>query len=158
MPRSGMGPDMVVGSEPWHRALPSDWVPLIARDVAAQASGAATTEDNQSPFSNAYLTTQPAKRRKLASAGKPEGPVERVIAEALSDAIEEAGVAPAAGRQAVDSVADQVARNPALQEAVREESEAAMARRASKDEDFNARKDRFPRTRQFVKKRGEEEK
>ena len=32
-----MGPDMVVGSEPWHRALPADWVPIIARDIQRQA-------------------------------------------------------------------------------------------------------------------------
>lgn len=35
--RSAMGPDMAVGGEPWHRALPSDWVPIIARDIQRQA-------------------------------------------------------------------------------------------------------------------------
>jgi hypothetical protein len=28
---------MVVGGESWHRALPSDWVPIIARDIQRQA-------------------------------------------------------------------------------------------------------------------------
>ena len=35
--RGAVGPDMVVGGEPWHRALPSDWVPIIARDIQRQS-------------------------------------------------------------------------------------------------------------------------
>jgi hypothetical protein len=38
---------------------------------------------SQAPFSDAYLTTQPSKRRRLIAAEKPEGSVERVIAETL---------------------------------------------------------------------------
>ena len=30
--RSGSGPDMVIGREPWHRSVPEDWVPIITRD------------------------------------------------------------------------------------------------------------------------------
>jgi hypothetical protein len=37
LPRGSIGPDMVVGGEPWHRALPADWVPIIARDIQRQA-------------------------------------------------------------------------------------------------------------------------
>ena len=28
---------MLVGGEQWHRGLPSDWVPIIARDMQRQA-------------------------------------------------------------------------------------------------------------------------
>jgi hypothetical protein len=28
---------MVVGGEAWHRPLPADWVPIIARDIQRQA-------------------------------------------------------------------------------------------------------------------------
>ena len=37
LPRGSMGPDMLVGGEQWHRGLPSDWVPIIARDMQRQA-------------------------------------------------------------------------------------------------------------------------
>ncbi len=35
-PSSVSGPDMVVGSEPWHRAVPPEWVPVVARDSQMQ--------------------------------------------------------------------------------------------------------------------------
>ncbi len=49
LPRGSMGPDMVVGGEPWHRGLPSDWVPIIARDIQRQAE-----EGQQVTFANYY--------------------------------------------------------------------------------------------------------
>ncbi len=45
-PRGAIGPDMVVGGEAWHRPLPADWVPIIARDIQRQAEQEEQVREN----------------------------------------------------------------------------------------------------------------
>ena len=52
--------EVALGSSDWHSAVPTDWVPIIARDVVRQRRTGA-----QPPFSDAYLSGMPAKRRKV---------------------------------------------------------------------------------------------
>ena len=152
LPSSAMGPDMVVGGENWHRALPSDWVPIIARDVQAQAPGGSANME-QGPFSDAYLTTQPAKRRKLAAARKPEGSVEEVIAESIQDAVHQSGVRPMLGATGAATLSDMsrvVARDANLQQGVESEAMTALKRRIKMDSDVQDRK--HPNAKAFARK------
>ena len=56
--------------------LPPAWAPIIARDTA-EARGV------QPPYSEAYLSGQPNKRRKLNCDKKPRGDVENIISRSL---------------------------------------------------------------------------
>ncbi|PRD23629.1 UNVERIFIED_CONTAM: Large proline-rich protein BAG6 [Trichonephila clavipes] len=52
--------EVVLESDTWHSSVPQDWVPIITRDVQRQRRQAA-----QAPFSNAYLSGMPSKRRRM---------------------------------------------------------------------------------------------
>ena len=56
--------------------LPPAWAPIIARDTA-EARGV------QQPYSEAYLSGQPNKRRKLNCDKKPRGDVANIISRSL---------------------------------------------------------------------------
>lgn len=67
-------PNIVLGSESWHSQVPEDWVPIIARDSQKQRR-----QNPQGPFSDAYLSGMPSKRRKIINSAKPEGSLSQVI-------------------------------------------------------------------------------
>ncbi|KAK2583506.1 hypothetical protein KPH14_009466 [Odynerus spinipes] len=108
---------------PGHEALPSEWIPIIARDGVRQrrqlqmqgmANGTVTT------FSDAYLGGLPTKRRKLIEQQKPRllvsptpnhsaitASVERLVREGVSRA----------GIEEVDGAAVAVATDPGVRRA-----------------------------------------
>lgn len=57
-----------------------DWVPIIARDTQRQRR-----QSSQKPFSDAYLSSLPPKRRKLITSAKPQGNLSQVISGEFSD-------------------------------------------------------------------------
>lgn len=81
-------PDVILGAEQWHNAVPPDWVPIISRDRERQRRQAV-----QGPLSDAYLTGMPSKRRKVVASAKPHTNLARVITESMSSALGAAGVA-----------------------------------------------------------------
>jgi len=52
-----------------------DWVPIIARDTQRQRR-----QNPQPPFSDAYQTGMPSKRRKIVTTAKPQGSLSQIIA------------------------------------------------------------------------------
>lgn len=163
LPRSGMGPDMVVGSESWHRALPSDWVPIVARDSRLQnntsgrmAAAAASRGDNaggqvQAPFSDAYLSTQPAKRRKIAAEEKPDGDLDKLISDTLQDAIRSTGAQPT--NAPVASMVAEVSANERVREAVEGEVLGAVRGRIERDQEYKIHISRYPQSSAFLAKK-----
>lgn len=67
-------PNVVIGSEPWHTVTPRDWIPIITRDIQRQRR-----QNAQPPFSDAYLSGMPSKRRKIVASKKPQGNVSQLI-------------------------------------------------------------------------------
>ena len=68
------------------------------------------------PYSDAYLSGQPSKRRKLNAESKPpRGEVGRLLQQSLQEAVDQTGLQPAEGAAAV---AEQVAANSAVQDSV----------------------------------------
>ncbi|KAG7203619.1 hypothetical protein KM043_013656 [Ampulex compressa] len=94
-------------SFPGHEALPSDWVPIIARDgvrqrrqlqVQGMANGGVTT------FSDAYLGGLPTKRRKLIEQQKSRLLVSPTPNDSTLTAFVERLVRESAGRAGVEEV------------------------------------------------------
>ena len=89
-------------------SLPSSWLPIISADQAVPVV-------RSQPYSDAYLSGQPSKRRKLNAESKPHGDVGRLLTQSLQEAVEQTGLQPAGGVQAL---AESVAANSAVQDTV----------------------------------------
>ena len=67
------------------------------------------------PYSDAYLSGQPRKRRKLNADSKPRGDVNSLLSQSLQEAMDQTGLQPSEGAAAA---LDQVVANSAVQETV----------------------------------------
>ncbi|KAL1421297.1 hypothetical protein MTO96_023263 [Rhipicephalus appendiculatus] len=124
----------------WHASVPSEWVPIITRDIQRQRRQAA-----QPPFSDAYFCGMPSKRRKIMNGSGAAAENAGSLTEALQRAVQRAGVrAPRSGMEAFLSEARQ---NPSLQAAHKLQLRQAVRERLSSDPDFRA--DRFPNAHKF---------
>lgn len=130
------------GLEPegWHGAVPPAWVPIITRDVRQ-------TVPRSTPYSDAYGSGQPSKRRKLNKEKKPRGEVRDVIADSLQEALEGTGLEPVSGAERLLAAASG---SSILKSAVEEVTRVSIQERIEKDSDFNP--DQFPSARSFIKK------
>jgi len=122
-------------------SLPPAWVPIISRDHAMPTT-------SQAPHSDAYLSGQPSKRRKLNTECKPRGEVHRLIEQSLKEAMDQTGLQPAAGANAV---IEQVVASRNVQVAVEEMARESFQERSREGEDFQPEK--FPSVDKFVKKK-----
>ncbi|XP_032668447.1 large proline-rich protein bag6 isoform X2 [Odontomachus brunneus] len=106
-----------------HEALPSDWVPIIARDGVRQRRQLqmqGVTNSGVTTFSDAYLGGLPTKRRKLIEQQKPRllvspTPNHSTIAASMERLVRE-GVG-RAGVEEVEGAAVAVAADPAVRRA-----------------------------------------
>jgi len=121
--------------------LPPAWAPIIARDTEGRGG-----RQVSQPYSEAYMSGQPSKRRKLNTEKKPRGDVSSIIARSLQDAIEQTGLEPSNS-----SVVTEVAAAPAMQEAVELYTRQNFQDRIEGDSDFQENKERFPSVQSFYK-------
>lgn len=121
--------------------LPSAWLPIISADQAVPVV-------RSQPYSDAYLSGQPSKRRKLNAESKPHGDVGRLLHQSLQEAVEQTGLQPAGGLQAL---ADTVAANSAVQETVEQMLTNTIQDHSQNKDNFSG--DKFPAINKFVKKK-----
>merc|ERR1712227_819775 len=121
-------------------SLPPSWLPIISRDTTVPVP-------RSNPYSDAYLSGQPSKRRKLNADSKPRGDVARLLQQSLSEAIDQTGLQPAVGAAAV---AEQVTANSAVQDTVETMLRDTIQNRSGDRENFS--RERFPATNKFIKK------
>ena len=140
MSSGGIDSTISIGTQPWHGTVPSSWVPIMARDVNRQNS-----QEDQRPFSDGYISSQTAKRRRLAGKSKPEGNVEQFIAETLDTSIRTSEVQPI---NPVEEVIRETSGQASLQESLRQNFQTNISRRINRDADFHPEK--FPNSRDFA--------
>ncbi|XP_039287424.1 large proline-rich protein BAG6 [Nilaparvata lugens] len=128
-------PDVIIGSETWHSSLPSDWVPIITRDTQRQRR-----QSSQPPFSDAYLSGMPSKRRKIITAAKPQGSLSQVISENMQTAVSLAGVV-APGVETA-TVAQDASGDASLRLAYRDEVRSSVRRSLQSHPDYSP--DKYP--------------
>jgi len=129
-----------VEPEGWQGAVPPQWVPIIAHDSAQPTS-------EESPYSDAYISGQPRKRRRLNEEQKPHGRSADIISESLKEAVESTGITPVGGLEnLLCSGGGSAGVNSALQDL----TSASIQERVEKDADFSPEK--FPETQTFLKK------
>ncbi|KAK7074122.1 hypothetical protein SK128_012406 [Halocaridina rubra] len=128
-----------MGSQPWHSAVPQDWIPIITRDVERQRRGVPETA-----LSDAYLCGMPLKRRKIASQHKPHGSVQQVVQDTLRQSMRGAGV----NCLVMDSVAGEAANQ--LGESFASHVRSSLRDRLDKNKDFKPEK--FPKSEQNIRK------
>ncbi|XP_071529720.1 uncharacterized protein [Panulirus ornatus] len=127
------------GPQPWHSAVPQDWLPVITRDVERQRRGVPDTS-----LSDAYLCGMPMKRRKLASQHKPHGSVQQVVQDTLRHSMRGAGV----NRVVMDSVAGEAASQ--LEEPFAVHMRTSLRERLIHNKDFHPEK--FPKSEEHIRK------
>lgn len=128
-----------VGSQPWHSAVPQDWLPVITRDVDRQRRGVPDTA-----LSDAYLCGMPLKRRKIASQHKPHGSVQQVVQDTLRQSMRGAGV----NCLVTDSVSGEAANQ--LGESFADHVRSSLRDRLDQNKDFKPEK--FPKSEQNIRK------
>lgn len=151
-------PAVVVGSEPWHAHLPSNWLPVITRDIARQRR-----QNTQGPYSDAYISGMSSKRRKLIAETKPPSDVTSLIADgvrqafhgaAVNPAVVSAGAAggsgPSAPPASLDELANTIADDAALHSSYCEAMRASVRERLAKDPNYDAK--RFPNCSKYFEK------
>ncbi|KAL0280072.1 UNVERIFIED_CONTAM: hypothetical protein PYX00_001471 [Menopon gallinae] len=126
-------PDVLIGSETWHNALPSEWVPIITRDTQRQRR-----QSSQKPFSDAYLSSLPAKRRKLIASSKPQGNLSQVISDGVRQAINAAGIS----SPVAEKVIAEAGKDDVLQAAYKEQERVCVSADLKRNPDFSP--SRFP--------------
>ncbi|CAH0547365.1 unnamed protein product [Brassicogethes aeneus] len=127
-------PNIVLGSEPWHAQVPADWVPIIARDAQKQRR-----QNPQGPFSDAYLSGMPSKRRKIVNSSKPQGSLPQVISESVRQAVTSSGLASAAP---LDAVVQAAGESIEIQTAYRNLLRSSVQASLRENEDFTP--ERYP--------------
>ncbi|KAJ8919800.1 hypothetical protein NQ315_006329 [Exocentrus adspersus] len=127
-------PNIVIGSEPWHGQVPEDWVPIIARDAQKQRR-----QNPQGPFSDAYLSGMPSKRRKIVASGKPQGSLPQVITESVRQAVTATGLSSVAP---LETVAQAAGASTEIQAAYRSLLRSNVQANLRDNEDFTP--ERFP--------------
>uniref|UniRef100_A0A182NIL5 BCL2-associated athanogene 6 n=1 Tax=Anopheles dirus TaxID=7168 RepID=A0A182NIL5_9DIPT len=82
-------PTVEVGVESWHQHFPSNWLPIITRDLGRQRR-----QSPQAPFSDAYISGMSSKRRKLLAETKPPSDVHGLISDGVRRAFLGTGINP----------------------------------------------------------------
>ncbi|XP_044253618.1 large proline-rich protein BAG6 isoform X2 [Tribolium madens] len=134
-------PNIVLGSEPWHSQVPEDWVPIITRDVQRQRR-----QNPQPPFSDAYLSGMPTKRRKIVNSTKPQGSLPQVIAESVRRAVTATGLSSVAP---VEMVSQGAGESVDVQAAYRSLLRTTVQTALRDNEDFTP--ERFPNASTYFK-------
>ncbi|XP_050332976.1 large proline-rich protein BAG6 isoform X2 [Bactrocera neohumeralis] len=143
-------PNVNAGSEPWHRNFPTDWLPIITRDLHTQSAN----PPNQTPFSDAYISGMSAKRRKMIQNNKPPTDINALVARSVRKAIQTVGprasTTAAAESLTAEEITEAIANDATVHTSFRDAVRTNVRERLQKDTNYKAEK--FPHTAKFVNK------
>lgn len=158
-------PDVTPGSEAWHAHFPTQWLPVITRDIELQRNDKVKvylnlssfthlflfSQRTQEPFSDAYISGMSSKRRKLVTGTKPPTDPKQLLADTLKNAIQNAGSSSSSTRLSPAQIEERVntiASDSAVQSSFRERLRKDIKDKTDKDVDYDP--ERFPNCSKFV--------
>jgi len=118
-----------------------DWIPAIKQDREAL-----TRTRPQQPFSDAYLSGMPAKRRKLDPTQSETTTAPQLLEQTLQHAITTSGARPTSGAS-VEAIVSEAKDDPELVAALSETMYYNMRERLQGDKDYDP--ERFPNAQNF---------
>ena len=143
-PPSGNNVDSVpVRREDWHGVVPSEWVPIITRDVQQQ-----TLQPPQRPHSDAYLSGMPAKRRRLSRPEKELADGHMMLPRLVQQAADVVGAQPTSSLR---QLAVEAGSSDQLHNAYQTELSDFVISSAQSDCDFMP--DKYPKTQNLLTKK-----
>ncbi|XP_052223926.1 large proline-rich protein BAG6-like [Dreissena polymorpha] len=131
-------------SDGWESVVPSDWVPVIMRDIETQRGQAP-----QRPHSDVYMQGVPPKRRKMMADQKPgdlSNPA-HVLPDSIRQAVAAAAVEPISS---LDNLTTELASDSDLHDAFEAQLSRSLAQRLDNDTDYKS--NRFPNTEEYYHK------
>ncbi|XP_055700663.1 large proline-rich protein bag6-A isoform X5 [Phlebotomus papatasi] len=123
--------------QPWHRQFPTDWIPIITKDVQKQRR----PQSSQLPFSDAYLAGMSSKRRKMIACSKASTDVQEVVSEGVRQAIKATGLS-CASQTPVDDISRAIATDSSVQASYHDQMKEWMPHQYMDHPDYSP--DRFP--------------
>lgn len=135
-------PSVIVGSEAWHSNFPSNWLPVITRDITRQRR-----QSTQGPFSDAYISGMSSKRRKLISTTKASPDVPTLVSEGVRRVVQSSGLNSTNPNITIDDVTAAISTDTAVQSSYREAMKSSVQERLKNDPDYNA--ERFPNSSKY---------
>lgn len=136
------GPQITIGSKPWHSTVPHTWIPIMEEDTEKQRR-----EKPQRPFSDAYLHGVPKKRRRANATSASVQPLPNLISSMLEQAIDSTGARPTSGSSA-HQIAQEAARDERLVNSFERNLRRSLSNRITTDTDFDP--SRFPKTKDYL--------
>ncbi|XP_014777722.1 large proline-rich protein BAG6 isoform X2 [Octopus bimaculoides] len=136
-------PTTTSNGDDWCSVVPAEWVPIIRQDIQHQRR-----QNPQTPFSDAYLSGMPAKRRKM-NPGKATNlsEVSEFVPDSLKKAVASAGVEPLSS---LENLSNEAARDSILHSAFEDQMCNNVLQRIHLDSDYNP--EMFPNIEEYFKK------
>ncbi|CAG0889376.1 unnamed protein product [Darwinula stevensoni] len=131
-----------VGNE-WENTMDPEWVAVIKNDTAVQHR-----MSPGKPFSDAYLSGMPAKRRRLVTGSKPQGTINTILTDTLRRAVNCAGVQPQ--NQSTLEVTQAAGESASLQAAYNEQVRLELQKLMKDNKDYQSSK--YPNTEKYIRK------
>ncbi|XP_070489869.1 large proline-rich protein BAG6 isoform X4 [Chironomus tepperi] len=140
-------------SEPWHAQFPSNWLPIITRDISRQRR-----QSPQPAYSDAYITGMSSKRRKVLLSKKSSTNVQHLIADDVRSALHvsnksgpssSSGGGSSSNNAPIDEIVSSISNDPTIQNAYKDEVKGNISQRLKNDPDFEPEK--YPNSSKYFK-------
>jgi hypothetical protein len=140
-------------SEPWHAQFPSNWLPIITRDISRQRR-----QSPQPAYSDAYITGMASKRRKVLLSKKPSTNVQHLIADDVRSALHttnksgpssSSGGSSSSNNAPIDEIVSSISNDPSIQNAYKDEVKGNLSQRLKNDPDYEPEK--YPNSSKYFK-------
>ena len=125
--------------------MPQEWIPVINADREAMEGA-----EPQKPFSDAYASSMPMKKRKMENGKAEVSSLSELLTSSVEKAVQQTGATPTSGAP-LDVILQEVRDDQELLDCMGEEMHGAMTERLERDPDFSPLK--FPQAQKLYNPR-----